>query len=95
MAREAFEETGLRLPAEQLQVVAMAQWYLPDATPRIGVFFQLDADPARHGEPAIAEPAKCLQQRWAPKDALPAPLLRYTAIGVEVFRSGRVYTAAD
>jgi 8-oxo-dGTP diphosphatase len=95
MAREAFEETGLRLPPQQLQVVAMTHWHPPDGIPRIGVFFHLEADPAMHGVPAIAEPAKCAELRWAPLHALPTPLLRYTAIGVELFRSGRRYAAMD
>jgi 8-oxo-dGTP diphosphatase len=95
MAREAFEETGLRLPPEQLHVVAMTHWHPPDGIPRIGVFFHLEADPARHGQPVIAEPAKCAQLRWTPLDALPAPLLRYTEIGIDLYRSGRMYAAAD
>ncbi|MEV0136824.1 NUDIX domain-containing protein [Dactylosporangium sp. NPDC050688] len=95
MAREAFEETGLRLPPAQLRVVAMTHWHPPDGVPRIGVFFHLEADPAVHGEPVIAEPAKCAELRWAPLDALPRPLLRYTEIGVELFCSGRVYAAVD
>jgi 8-oxo-dGTP pyrophosphatase MutT (NUDIX family) len=36
MAREAFEEIGLRLPAEQLRVAAMTHWYPPDGVPRVG-----------------------------------------------------------
>jgi 8-oxo-dGTP pyrophosphatase MutT (NUDIX family) len=95
MTREALEETGLRLPPQQLQVVAMTHWHPPDGVPRIGVFFHLEADPAVHGVPFIAEPAKCAELRWAPLDALPSPLLRYTAIGVELFRSGRLYAAMD
>ena len=95
MAREAFEETGLRLPPAQLRMVAMAHWHPPDGVPRVGVFFHLEADPAVHGEPFIAEPAKCAELRWAPLDALPRPLLRYTEIGVELFCSGRVYAAVD
>jgi len=95
MAREALEETGLRLPPQHLQVVAMTHWYPPDEVPRIGVFFHLEADPAVHGVPFIAEPAKCAELRWAPLDALPSPLLRYTAIGVELYRSGRRYAAMD
>jgi 8-oxo-dGTP pyrophosphatase MutT (NUDIX family) len=95
MAREALEETGLTLPPQDLQMVAMTHWHPPDGVPRIGVFFHLEADPAVHGVPVIAEPAKCAQLRWAPLDALPSPLLRYTAIGVELFRSGRRYAAMD
>ncbi len=95
MVREAFEETGLRLPAEQLRVAAITHWYPPDGVPRIGVFFHLEADPPRHGEPRIAEPAKCGELRWAPLEALPAPLLRYTEIGVELLRSGQIYAAMD
>ncbi|MGI5185419.1 NUDIX domain-containing protein [Dactylosporangium sp. CA-152071] len=95
MAREAFEETGLRLPPNELQMVALTHWYPPDSTPRVGVFFHLEADPARHGEPVITEPDKCAQLLWAPQDALPAPLLRYTAIGIELYRTGRRYASMD
>ncbi|MEV0131415.1 NUDIX domain-containing protein [Dactylosporangium sp. NPDC050688] len=95
MAREALEETELRLPPQQLQLVAMTHWHPPDGVPRIGVFFHLEAHPAVHGVPRIAEPAKCAELRWAPMDALPTPLLRYTAIGVELYRSERRYAAMD
>lgn len=95
MAREAFEETALRLPPAQLRVAAMTHWLPADGVPRIGVFFHLEADPAVHGEPVIAEPAKCAELRWEPLDALPRPLLRYTEIGVELFRTARMYAAMD
>ncbi|MGI5243125.1 NUDIX domain-containing protein [Dactylosporangium sp. CA-139066] len=95
MAREAWEEVGLRLPPHLLQVVAMTHWHPPDRVPRIGVFFHLKADPAAHGVPRIAEPDKCAALQWAPLDALPTPLLRYTEIGVDLFRSGRPYAATD
>lgn len=95
MAREAFEETRLRLPADQLRMVAVAHWHPPDGIPRVGMFFHLEADPARHGDPVIAEPAKCRDLRWAPLDALPTPLLRYTEIGIGLYRSGQVYAAVD
>lgn len=62
---------------------------------RSTVYFHLEADPAVHGEPVIAEPAKYAELRRAPLDALPRPLLWYTEIGVELYRSGRVYAALD
>ncbi len=97
MAWEAYEETCLRLPPAQLRLVAMTHWHPPDGVPRIGVFFHLEVevDPAVHGEPVIAEPAKCAELRWSPLDVLPKPLLRDTEIGVELYRSGRVYAAVD
>lgn len=95
MAREALEETGLRLPPAQLRVAAMTHRHPPDGVPRIGVFFHLEADPAPHGKPVIAEPAKCAELRGAPLDAPPRPLLRHTEIGIELFRSGRRYAAVD
>ena len=95
MAREAFGETGLRLPPEELRLVAVTHWYPPDGTPRVGTFFHIDADPARHGTPPVTEPSKCVRQMWAPLDDLPQPLLRYTEIGIELFRSGRTYWAID
>ena len=95
MAREAFEETRLRVPADELRLVAVAHWHPPDGTPRVGMFFHLEADPARHGEPVIAEPGKCRELRWAPMTALPTPLLRYTEIGIDLYRSGRPYASVD
>jgi 8-oxo-dGTP pyrophosphatase MutT (NUDIX family) len=95
MAREAWEETGLRLPPAQLRMAAVTHWYPPDGVARIGVFFHAEADPARHGEPYVAEPDKCAELRWVGLDALPSPLLRYTAIGVRLWRTGQVYAAVD
>ncbi|WP_344614801.1 NUDIX domain-containing protein [Dactylosporangium salmoneum] len=67
MAREAWEETGLRLPPHLLRVVAMTHWHPPDRVPRIGVFFHLEADPAAHGVPRIARVAEL----WRVKRRLP------------------------
>lgn len=95
MAREAFEETGLRLPPHELRMVAMTHWYPPGGKPRIGVYFHIEADPQRHGQPALLEPDKCVELRWADLDALPSPLLRYTEIGIHLYRTGRLYAATD
>ena len=95
MAREAREETGLHLPPDRLSMVAMTHWHPPDGPPRLGVFFHVEADPGVHGEPRVAEPEKCAELRWAPLNALPTPLMRYTRIGVELFTTGRVYAAMD
>ncbi|WP_426512990.1 NUDIX domain-containing protein [Dactylosporangium sp. McL0621] len=92
MAREAFEETGLRLQPDELQLAAATHWHPPDGTPRIGLFFHRTAHPDRHGQPTVREPEKCPQLQWAPLDDLPQPVLRYTEIGVELFRTGRRYT---
>ncbi|MGI5239270.1 NUDIX domain-containing protein [Dactylosporangium sp. CA-139066] len=51
MARHALKETGLRLPPHLLHVVTMTHWHPPDRAPRIGVFFNLQAEPAAHGVP--------------------------------------------
>jgi hypothetical protein len=32
---------------------------------------------------------------WAPLDALPTPLLRYTEIGIGLYRSGQLYATVD
>jgi 8-oxo-dGTP pyrophosphatase MutT (NUDIX family) len=95
MVREAFEETGLQLAPDELEFVAVTHWHPPDGPPRIGMFFHCAADPARHGTPTVLEPDKCVRQVWAPIGDLPQPLLRYTQIGVELFRTGRRYAAVD
>lgn len=95
MAREAFEETGLLLQPDELQLAAVTHWLPPDGTARIGLFFHCAADPGRHGQPTVREPDKCVRLRWAPLDDLPRPLLRYTKIGVELFQTGRRYAAVD
>lgn len=84
MAREAFEETGLRLDPDELDLVAVTHWHPPDRTARIGMSFHCTADPTRHGLPTRREPHKCVRQLWAPIEDLPQPLLRYTQIGVDL-----------
>lgn len=76
MVREAKEETGLDIKAEDLEVIyAMHRKSPPDE--RIDLFLKASK---WHGEPKIMEPDKCDDLRWFPIDNLPAntaPEIKY------------------
>jgi hypothetical protein len=43
----------------------------------------------------VAEPGKFVELRSAGLDALPSALLRHTAIGVRLWRTGQLYVTVD
>ncbi|MFF5922552.1 NUDIX domain-containing protein [Streptomyces flavochromogenes] len=95
LVREAYEEAGLVIDREDLELVHTV--HLADRPgegaagrpPRIQLFFR-----ARRweGDPELREPDKCLAwQWWNPKD-LPEPIVPYTRAAIEGVRAGRTYT---
>lgn len=76
MIREAKEEAGLDIKAEDLEVIhAMHRKSPPDE--RIDLFLKANK---WQGEPKIMEPDKCDDLRWFPIDNLPAntvPEIKY------------------
>lgn len=79
--RELAEETGLIVSRDQIKLAHTVHAMSDDGLEQehLGFFFAV-----HHwvGEPRLAEPSKCLEQRWWPLDALPAQLMPYSAYGL-------------
>ncbi|WP_410570344.1 NUDIX hydrolase [Amycolatopsis sp. cmx-4-61] len=86
--REAHEELGVVVERDDLEMVTTVHYLNPEGQARVGFFFR-----ARRwrGEPRNAEPHKCSQIAWFPKDQLPADTVPYTHAGVELFRRGEPF----
>ncbi|MEU2621989.1 methyltransferase, FxLD system [Streptomyces sp. NPDC007157] len=91
MVRETEEETGLRIPEDDLAFVHVLDLLDPDSPiPRIQLFFA----PSRwEGEPVVREPEHCTEWRWWPLDALPEPIVDYTRIALEAISRGTFYVS--
>lgn len=85
--REAAEEVGVRLAAEDVQIVHVMHRKSDDE--RIDFFVQVQAWP---GDIHNAEPDKCDDLRWAPMDALPANVIPYVAQGLACWQAGVGYS---
>ncbi|MFE5943959.1 NUDIX domain-containing protein [Streptomyces sp. NPDC056480] len=102
LVREAYEEAGLVIDREDLQLVHTVHvvdrpWSEGEGAgeqpgarpPRIQLFFR-----ARRweGTPELREPDKCLEwQWWNPRD-LPEPIVPYTRAAIEGIQDGLPYT---
>lgn len=86
--RESLEETGLHLPADDLELATVVHARSPEGQGRVGLVFSARHDPARHGEPFNAEPHKCARLGWFPPDALPEPTFDYTRVAVAAALAG-------
>ncbi|MEY9989561.1 8-oxo-dGTP diphosphatase [Streptomyces sp. V4I8] len=90
LVREAWEEAGLVIKAEDVDLVHVVHLVdAPGAPPRLQLVFR-----ARRwqGEPQLREPDKCVSWGWWPVDALPEPTVGYTRAAVDGIRHGRLYT---
>lgn len=90
LVREAWEEAGLVIEAEDVDLVHVVHLVdAPGAPPRLQLVFR-----ARRwqGEPRLREPDKCVSWGWWPVDALPEPTVRYTRAAIDGIRHGRLYT---
>lgn len=83
-AREAGEETGVRLDAAQVQVVGVMHRRSDDE--RID-FFVAVTD--WQGEPHNAEPEKCDDLRWFPLASLPENTIPYVRQALANYTAGR------
>lgn len=81
--REAREEIDVEVDRGDLEMVTSVHYLNPEGQARVGFFFR-----ARRwrGEPRNAEPHKCSQIAWFPKDSLPENTVPYTHAGVELYR---------
>jgi 8-oxo-dGTP pyrophosphatase MutT (NUDIX family) len=95
VVREAREEIGLSLTPDELRHGATVHCRNPEGQRRFGLFFAVELDVHRHGEPFNAEPHKCAKIEWFPIDMLPENTVPYTAAGVEALRSGISFRLAE
>ncbi|WP_405711172.1 MULTISPECIES: trifunctional class I SAM-dependent methyltransferase/NUDIX hydrolase/VOC family protein [unclassified Streptomyces] len=86
MIREAAEEIGVELGADELRVALVMQHRGPGGAPRTGWFFEAEYDPDR--PPYNREPDKCSELAWFPLDALPDDAVAYCRAGFEGYRAG-------
>ncbi|MGQ4390120.1 NUDIX hydrolase [Streptomyces sp. SAS_270] len=90
LIREAWEEAGLVIKAEDVALVhAVHLVDTPGAQPRLQLVFR-----ARtwQGEPQVLEPDKCVSWSWWPADTLPEPTVAYARAAIDGIQHGRPYT---
>ncbi|MGX8259683.1 NUDIX hydrolase [Streptomyces sp. P9-2] len=90
LLREAEEEAGLRIRAEDVEFAhAVHQFPGPGRRPRLQLVFRARA---WAGEPEVREPDKCLAWQWWEPDALPDRLVPYTREAIAHIRAGHAYS---
>jgi len=89
MAREAWEEAGLRLAPEDLSLTHVMHRLTGDE--RLTFFFS----PSRGiggGEPENREPDRCDDLSWFPLDDLPANTVAYVRVALNHIQAGLPYS---
>ncbi|MFJ2933000.1 NUDIX domain-containing protein [Streptomyces sp. NPDC087219] len=103
LVREAYEEAGLVIDREGLELVHTVHLVdgpgersgegpgerSADRPPRIQLFFRAGR---WEGTPELREPDKCLAWQWWNPTDLPEPIVPYTRAAIEGIRAGRPYT---
>lgn len=79
MAREAWEEAGLRLDPAALALSHVMHRRSDDE--RVSFFFRAER---WRGEPANREPHKCSRLAWFPLEALPGNVVPYVRQGIDL-----------
>ncbi|MFY1632707.1 NUDIX hydrolase [Solwaraspora sp. WMMB335] len=92
VAREAYEEIGVRFDPADLRLAATVHRRNTDGSTRIGLVFAAEFVPARHTEPVNAEPHKCAGIGWFPAGRFPSNTLPYTADCVTAARNSAAFT---
>lgn len=87
-AREAWEEAGVRVDPEQLEVVGVMHRN-SDSGEWIDFFLKVGA---WEGEPSNMEPGKCSEMAWFPLDDLPEDTIPHVRLAVEQAMKGTFYT---
>ncbi|APU42963.1 NUDIX domain-containing protein [Streptomyces sp. TN58] len=84
--REAREETGVRIQAEDVTAAVTVHHRPPvGSRSRIGVFFEVRR---WSGRPRVMESDRCDGMDWYPLDALPDPMVAYCRAGLDAYRAG-------
>ncbi|MGW5319862.1 NUDIX hydrolase [Nocardia thailandica] len=91
LARETWEETGIRLDPARVRLVHVAHVTAPAREPRLGLFFRADT---WTGTPDNREPDKCYALRWFPLADLPDNLIDYSATGIHALSHPSEYSEA-
>jgi 8-oxo-dGTP diphosphatase len=89
MAREAWEEAGLRIRPEDLRLAHVIHRLGTEAQERVSFFFTTDQ---WLGEPENREPHKCSELAWYPLAALPAELIPYIRHTLACVAAGQPYS---
>lgn len=90
LIREAEEEAGLRIKAEDAELVHTVHMRgEPDGRPRLGLVFRVRR---WEGRPEVREPDRCVGWQWWQPEHLPAAIVPYTRTAIEGIRAGRAYT---
>ena len=87
MAREAWEEAGLELAPETLNLMHCI--HRQSEQERLSLFFQPQS---WHGEPVNREPHLCDDLSWFPLDRRPANTIPYVDGAIRHIQAGRVYS---
>jgi 8-oxo-dGTP diphosphatase len=90
MVREAWEETGISIDAQDLGIVHVMH-RAAAGTGGERVDFFLKATRWR-GEPAVMEPDKCDDLSWHSLDALPPNTIPYISSALAAFRSSHAFS---
>ncbi|MGW4446731.1 NUDIX hydrolase [Streptomyces sp. NPDC004100] len=85
LIREAREETGVLIAADDVRAALTVHHRGPGGHARVGLFFEVRR---WAGEPGVREPEVCDAMTWAPLDALPAPVVAYCHAGLTAYRAG-------
>lgn len=93
MAREAQEEAGISVNADDLQVIhvmhRLSNYKDVGIHERVDVFIKADI---WKGEPRNMEPHKCDDLSWFPLDALPENTIPYVRQALECIQKGVTYS---
>ncbi|MFF3013271.1 NUDIX domain-containing protein [Streptomyces sp. NPDC057939] len=91
LIREAEEEAGLTIAAEDVELVHTVHVLHPGAggPPRMQLVFRAHA---WSGVPEIREPDKCLEWSWHDPGALPEPIVPYARAAIEAIGRGEAYS---
>ncbi len=90
MIREAKEEAGIEIRAEDLEVIhVMHRKSPPETNERIDFFLKASK---WQGELKIMEPHKCDDLKWFPIDDLPANIVPYIKSAIENIQKGIFYS---
>ncbi|MFF4319353.1 NUDIX domain-containing protein [Streptomyces sp. NPDC001568] len=92
LIREAEEEAGLTIAAEDVELVHTVHLLHPGADggpPRMQLVFRAHA---WSGVPEVREPDKCLEWSWRSPADLPEPIVPYARVAIEAIGRGAAYS---